>query len=354
MSLISSVGASTATLLRIGISALVMLPILLFVREADHVTKRQLFSYGVIVGLMQICFYQAISQIPLGLVVAIEFIVPMLFGCFRSKSWRTRATAVGAIAGLLLLAEYDKAAALGGIVWAVGTGLFLTAYIRIGGALPIDANPLLTLSRALWISLATVLLWQIVVARIPVSISRDMPIVAAILVAALTMIIPFILELFAMKSLNTIAFAMLAALDPVLASIVGATALNQPINGIKTVGLVLIPVVLLQCFGSKRSKRRERIVELKDLTNKIESMVPLDRGSKILVSCGYFDVTSGIDDFAVGSMKMGLSFGRALEHDHRLYVPLAIASSSMTWDWLATRTPVTSAAKRAGLSISRN
>jgi inner membrane transporter RhtA len=62
----------------------------------------------------------------------------------------------------------------------------------------------------------------------------------ALVVALLTIAIPFSLELFAMKRLRALPFAMVSALDPALAAIVGVLGLNQYLDGRQITGLIVL------------------------------------------------------------------------------------------------------------------
>jgi len=188
---------------------------------------------------MQVSFYQAISHITLSLAVSIEFLVPLIVGCLRSRSPRTKLPAVGAMLGLGLIADYSGGSSLAGALWALLTGVLLSIYIKLGTDMPPGTHPLVMLSKALWIALPVVVAAQLMS---PTSVPPTMvPFTSgAIAVAVLTMIIPFSLELFAMARLRPLPFAMISALDPALASAVGAVALHQLLNLRQFTGLIIL------------------------------------------------------------------------------------------------------------------
>ena len=237
--LIEAVGAGTATCLRVGIGALVLLPALWFARHSAAVSVHRIVAYGVVLGLMQLCFYQAISHIPLSLAVSVEFVVPLAIGCLRSRSWAVRPAVLGAVAGLFLIVDYAGQPDPAGILWAVATGILLSVYIRVGTAMPATTHPLAVLSKALWVAFLVVLAGQLL-APAP-DLQTAGPLAGqALVVALLTMVIPFSLELFAMKRLRALPFAMVSALDPALASAVGVLGLNQFLDGRQIMGLIVL------------------------------------------------------------------------------------------------------------------
>jgi hypothetical protein len=67
--------------------------------------SRTLIAFGVVLGLMNACFYLAISRIPLGTVGAIEFIGPIALAALGARTPRNISALVLAAAGGWLLAH---------------------------------------------------------------------------------------------------------------------------------------------------------------------------------------------------------------------------------------------------------
>src|SRR5438876_8476658 len=67
--------------------------------------RRILLALGVVLGLMNVCFYQAIARLPLSTVGAIEFIGPILLAAFGARTPRNLAALVLAAAGGWILPE---------------------------------------------------------------------------------------------------------------------------------------------------------------------------------------------------------------------------------------------------------
>lgn len=238
--LIEAIGPAPATCLRVGLGAVLLLPAFWLARSSVAVPSRRILVYGLVLGLMQLSFYQAISHLPLSLAVSIEFVVPLVLGCLRSGSWTVRASVCGALAGLFVIADYEGGRTdASGILWAVGTGVLLSVYIRVGTAMPTAAHPLAVLSKALWVAFAVVLAGQFLAPLPPVPATVHM-VTQAFTVALLTMVVPFALELFAMKRLRALPFALVSALDPALASATGVLGLHQFMDGRQITGLIIL------------------------------------------------------------------------------------------------------------------
>ena len=97
------IGPEATTALRLMFAALVLLPVMRPWRA--KLTRKQwlpIILYGLSTGVMNMCFYQAISRIPLGVGVALEFTGPLaiaMLGSRRLIDFLWIALAVGGNAG---------------------------------------------------------------------------------------------------------------------------------------------------------------------------------------------------------------------------------------------------------------
>lgn len=239
--LISSMGAASATVLRIGIAAILTLPVIFMMKSSSRAPVRFILKYGLVLGLMQVTFYRAISTIDLSLAVSIEFTLPLVIGCIRSRNTTARVAAGLAVAGLFMIPTYGATTALEGLFFAAATGLLLTAYIHVGTSIPQANHPMLTLSKGLWVALPIALAAFMVNAPPAVLFTPELAL-HALIVSILTLLAPFALELFAMKRLRALVFALVAALDPALASTVGAVVLHQSLDFRQMAGIAILTV----------------------------------------------------------------------------------------------------------------
>jgi len=265
--LIDATGPGLATALRVGISAVALLPALLFSRYSTPPSLRQLLIYGVTLGLMQLSFYQAISLITLSMAVCIEFLVPLIIGSVSSRSRRVRLPVAGAMIGLALVADYTGEAPLAGILWASITGILLSIYIKVGTELPRQTHPLVMLSKALWIA------FPIAAGGFALMPGKNLLpleslVVQAFLVAVMTMIIPFALELLAMKRLRPLSFALVSAMDPVLASAVGAIGLGQHLELRQYTGVVVLTACAVLAIRADTKLRTTRTLQVEQCRGK--------------------------------------------------------------------------------------
>jgi len=256
--LIGSIGPAGATVLRIGIAALLTLPLIFLMKSSARVPGRFILKYGLVLGLMQVTFYQAISTIDLSLAVSIEFTVPLVIGCIRSRNKTARVSAALAVAGLFMIPAYNSTTAIEGMLYAVATGLLLSTYIHVGTSMPADNHPVLTLSRGLWVALPVSVVAFAVAPHHAVPLTAELGL-HAFIVSVLTLLAPFALELFAMKRLRGLVFALIAALDPALASAVGAVALHQSLDLRQVTGIVLLTICASVAVYAESSTSSEKV-----------------------------------------------------------------------------------------------
>lgn len=208
-------------------------------------------ALGATTGVMTVAFLAAIERIPLGTTVAIEFLGPLTVAAVRARDRRMLVWPVLAMVGVLLLTRpWEGAvdplgialAAVAAVGW--GTYIVLTQHVgdRVAGlsglALTIPIAALVTLPLGLPQALPG-LSWQVVLAVIGV--------------AVLLPVLPFSLEMLALRRLTATAFGTLMALEPGFAVLIGALVLHQ-----LPTALQLLGVVLVVCAGIGAERRGHR------------------------------------------------------------------------------------------------
>jgi inner membrane transporter RhtA len=180
---------------------------------------------GVVSAVMTLSFLAAIDLLPLGTAVAIEFLGPLTVAAIHSRSRRALAWPVLALAGVILLTEPWQGtpsllgiayAALAGVCW----GLYIVITQHVGDRFAgVDG---------LAISLPVAAVVTAVVG-VPQAWGHITPQVLLVgLVAALLLpLIPWTLELYALRRLTKSAFGTLMAVEPAIALMIGTVVLHQ-------------------------------------------------------------------------------------------------------------------------------
>lgn len=234
------VGASGACLLRLASASVVMValtrPRLRSLSRKQWVTA---CSLGLVLAGMNLSFYHAISRIPLGTAVTIEFVGPLLVALGGSRRVRDLVWAVLATGGIIALCQgVTHGTSVEGLVLAATAGLLWGCYIllqaRLGRAFN-DSSGL-----ALAMTVAALVALPLGVAQGSAKLLVPGTLAIGIAVGMLSSAIPYSLELKALRTLSTTTFGVLMSLEPAVAALAGAVVLAQTISLKDAVGIGLV------------------------------------------------------------------------------------------------------------------
>ena len=192
---------------------------------------------GVTTAATTMLFMAAVVRLPLGTASALEFLGPLVVAVSRGKG-SGRQWALVATAGVLLLTEpwHGDTDALG-VAYALGAAVGWASYI----VLTQRAGDEVSGVRALAVSMPV----AAVVATLavgPSAVGRvDLEVLAVGFGLALLLpVIPFSLELLALRRLTAAAFGTLMSLEPALALVIGLVVLGQVPRVGALAGIVLV------------------------------------------------------------------------------------------------------------------
>jgi inner membrane transporter RhtA len=249
--LFDDVGPGGTAWLRLTAGGLIFLAIVRPRRRTY--TRRDLtvaIPLGVVTGIMTVAFLFAIDRLPLGTVVAIEFLGPLGVAVFRAHSRRGLIWPALALSGVLLLTEPWQ-----GEVDVIGVALALVAgwatYILLTQAVGDRFSGMQSL--AVTIPVAAVASSVIGIPQAWGHITGSV-ILQAIGLAILLPVIPFALELAALRRLTAAAFGTLMALEPAIGTLWGIALLSQVPGPWQAVGITL---VVIAGIGAERAGRRQ-------------------------------------------------------------------------------------------------
>lgn len=203
-------------------------------------TPRGILLLGLAMALQSGAFYEALSRIPLGITVSIEFLGPLGVALATSRRLVDVLCILLAAAGIMLLAP-----AIGASLDPVGVGFALAA--GVGWAAFILASRRLGrtveggVGMALAMSVSGLLLFP--VAGIPAVTAlseHPLTLLAVAAVALFSAAIPLLFEFVALRTMPARRYGILVSLEPVLATFVGMTVLAQAINMRSWIAIVLI------------------------------------------------------------------------------------------------------------------
>ncbi|MFI8167973.1 EamA family transporter [Streptomyces sp. NPDC085931] len=240
VTLMPRAGALGVVALRLLVAAVVLLlvcrPRLRGHSRADWGT---VVVFGVTMAAMNGLFYQAVARIPLGPAVTLEVLGPLALSVLASRRAINVVWAALALAGVFLLggggfSGLDPA----GAAFALGAGAMWAAYIvfsaRTGRRFP-QADGL-----ALAMAVGAVLFLPLGIAESGTKLLDPVTLGLGAAVALLSSVLPYTLELLALRRLPASTFAILMSLEPALAATAGFLILDQSLTAPEAAAIALV------------------------------------------------------------------------------------------------------------------
>lgn len=233
-------GSLGTTWLRLCWAALALA---LVVRPPLHRYSRERWLAAITLGAamagMTLCFFAALRHLPLGLAVAIDFLGPLGVAVIGMPRGRMPAWPALAAVGVLLLARHD-----GGWV-ADGRGLLLAFAAAFGwGSYIVLMKKVGRLFDGLEGLSVSLLVAAVVATPFGLAESGGHPpmdqLVAAAGLAALVPLIPYVLEMIALRRLSIATFGILMSAESAIGAIAGAVVLHQAMTPWQCIGTALV------------------------------------------------------------------------------------------------------------------
>jgi inner membrane transporter RhtA len=223
-------GAGGTASVRIGFSALILV---LAVRpNLKRLTSAQwkiVIPYGIILGVMNLLFYCALARIPMGLAVTLEFIGPLGLALAGSRRAIDLLWVVLAGAGIALIAPWSgEGVDLIGVIFALLAGVCWAIYIllskRAGAQLPGQ----MAVAVGMLFAAFTVLPFGILEGNLQVM--TPYLLLLSVTLAMFSSVLPFTLEMQALRTMPPRMFSILMSLEPAVAALVGLLLLGEQLK----------------------------------------------------------------------------------------------------------------------------
>lgn len=207
--------------------------------------------FGLILGCMNLSFYEAIDRIPLGIAVAIEMVGPLAVAVGGSRRPRDLVWVALAAAGILALTRGQTHGLDGlGIAFALAAGCLWGCYILVNARVGRTFSGGTGLAMAMVVASAVALPFGI--AQAGGQLLALHSIVVGGVVGLLSSAIPYTLEMESLRRIAAPVFGVLMSLEPAVAAVAGFLVLDQGL-GARTLGGIAL--VVLASVGA--SRRRE-------------------------------------------------------------------------------------------------
>jgi len=239
--LIPHIGAAGSVTMRLLFASVILCAVVRpRLRGYSAAAWRTVILFGLALGLMNFAFYGSLAHLPIGVAVTIEFIGPLLLSAVLSRRPSDYVAVAGAAVGVVLISEalhvpLDQLS-WAGILLALTAGACWAAYIilsgRTGAAFPkLDGLAIAMLIATCFVApfgLATVGDWSA-------------PLLAKGLgIAVLSSLLPYSLELIALRRMSAAVFGILLSLEPACAALAGLLVLGQRLHVWQLLGMALV------------------------------------------------------------------------------------------------------------------
>ena len=242
-SLFHLLGSGGTVFLRVGLAAIIYL-LMARPRLRGYSWREYgwIVLFGLVIAGMNSLYYASIARIPLGVATTLEFIGPLGVSLAGSRRFSDVLWVALAAAGIILLVPIGGGLALDplGVVLALLAGAGWAAYIlvnvRVGRTFPGTSG------LALSMSVAAIVLMPFDLGSLTPLVHNPVPLLLGLGVAVLSTVIPFALELEALRRISARAFGVLMSLEPAVAALIGFVLLAETIElrALLAMGLITV------------------------------------------------------------------------------------------------------------------
>jgi inner membrane transporter RhtA len=199
-------------------------------------------AFGGILATMNLCFYGSLARIPIGVAVTIEFIGPLALATVLSHRRKDLLAVVGAAVGVVLISGVTNTpwadVDLVGLGLALAAGASWAAYIvfsRRTGARFARLDGL-----AIAMMIAAVLVAPVGVLTGGAALWSPDALWRGTAIAVMSSVLPYSLELIALRRLAAHVFGILLSLEPAVGALAGLFVLGQHLTILQLTGMACV------------------------------------------------------------------------------------------------------------------
>ena len=196
--------------------------------------------YGIALGIMNMCFYQALGRLPLGVAVALEFTGPLAVAVLFSRraiDFLWVLLAVGGLSLLLPVLHLHGSIDPAGALYALGAGGCWAVYIVSGQKAGISHG---AQSVALGSLISAVLVLPVGILNAPPTFFSTAIVLPGLAVAVLSTALPYLLDMVALTRLPTRTFGVLMSIEPAIGALTGLLFLGEKLLASQWIAITLI------------------------------------------------------------------------------------------------------------------
>jgi inner membrane transporter RhtA len=187
---------------------------------------------------MNLCFYEAISRAPVGIVVAVEFLGPLGIAVAGSRRLLDGVWVVLAGVGVVVLADPSGSVPLAGLLFSLASAACWAAFLLLAKAAVTRMQPL-QVATLMLIGSSVLLTPPLLATGLKVT-GQGRAILLGVAVALLSSALPYFLEMTALKRVRASTYGVLLSLEPGIAAVMGLVILGQRLTLLEVAGIVAV------------------------------------------------------------------------------------------------------------------
>jgi inner membrane transporter RhtA len=206
----------------------------------DRQARRLVVAWGVVLAVMNACFYVAIDRLPLGTVAAIEFLPVIVLAALGARNGRNLAALVLAVPGVYLLTDVRLEGEPLGVAFAFANAILFALYIVLAHRVAREEQVRGIDGLAASMLIAAVVVtpmggWEVLPA-----LGDPVALLAGIGVGVSSSVIPYVSDQLAMRRLARATYALMVSLLPATATVIGVVVLSQVPSPKEVAGVALV------------------------------------------------------------------------------------------------------------------
>lgn len=240
------VGSEGVAALRLGISALVLLAVFRpWTLRNSEISWGAMTLYGIVLALMNLLIYRAFAYIPVSIAISIEVMGPLAAALLTSRKKSDLLWILLSAVGLFLLAAGDihKLIDIRGVAYSLYAAFFWGLYVIVGNKVSGGGGR----SVAAGMTIAALIAVPPGTAQAGSELLLSGVLLTGLCVAILSSMLPFLLDMYAMRWLPSRVFGVLLSGSPAVSALAGWIILDEKLSLLQCGGILSVMAACAGC-----------------------------------------------------------------------------------------------------------